>query len=195
MFTGIIETTGRIIEITSMDENKTFTIQANFIAELILGQSIAHNGVCLTVSELGNDFYKGTAIAETLHRTTLNNWQVGQKINLERCLKMGDRLDGHLVQGHIDTVGKIIDIEKKEGSWVVKIVYPKSYSSLLIPKGSICVDGVSLTIVEVGRDYFSIALIPHTLQHTTFGNFSIGQEVNLEFDVIGKYVNRLKAVQ
>jgi len=191
MFSGIIETLGEVILISQSSDNKAFNIRCNFVSELILGQSIAHNGVCLTVSKLGEAYYEVVAVAETLKRTNLEEWKIGDRINLERCLKLGDRLDGHLVQGHIDTVGKVLEITKNKGSWLVKLGFEKKYAPLLVQKGSVCVDGVSLTVVEVGVDWFSIALIPFTLEVANFKQLAIGKQVNLEFDIIGKYVNRM----
>lgn len=160
-------------------------------------QSIAHDGVCLTVTEIDNQspetgaYYSVTAVQETLDKTSLKNWEIGRKINIERCLKVGDRLDGHFVQGHVDAVGKVLKIETREGSWMIEIGYDPQYAPLLVDKGSICVNGVSLTVVNAAKDHFSITIIPYTYDHTSFHALQEGDTVNLEFDVLGKYILRM----
>lgn len=192
MFTGIIETLGTIKELKKEGENIHVTVQSNITDELKIDQSVAHNGVCLTVVAIEKDNYTVTAIKETIEKTNLGDWEVGDKINLERAMKLGDRLDGHIVQGHVDQTAVCKNIEEANGSWYFTFEYDKSLNNITIEKGSITVNGTSLTVVNSKINEFSVAIIPYTYEHTNFHNFKIGTKVNLEFDVIGKYVARLQ---
>lgn len=191
MFTGIIETLGTVKGIEREKENLHLTIQSTITNELKIDQSVAHNGVCLTVVAIDNDEYTVTAIKETLDKTNIGDLQVGEEVNLERAMKLGARLDGHIVQGHVDRTGVCKSIEDADGSTVFTFSYDFDGSNVTIEKGSITINGVSLTVVNSKKDEFSVAIIPYTFEHTTFKNFTIGSKVNLEFDVIGKYVARL----
>lgn len=191
MFTGIIETLGTVKGIEREKENLHLTIQSTITNELKIDQSVAHNGVCLTVVAIDNDEYTVTAIKETLDKTNIGDLQVGEEVNLERAMKLGARLDGHIVQGHVDGTGVCKSIEDADGSTVFTFSYDFDGSNVTIEKGSITINGVSLTVVNSKKDEFSVAIIPYTFEHTTFKNFTIGSKVNLEFDVIGKYVARL----
>ncbi len=188
MFTGIIECPGRVTAIAHEGTNVHFTIQSVISNELKIDQSLAHNGVCLTVVALHNDTHTVTAIAETLQRTNLADLKEGDTVNLERAMKLGDRLDGHMVQGHVDTVGTCTDVKDENGSWRFGFSYPAQEQVLVVEKGSICIDGVSLTLVDAGADYLSVAIIPYTFEHTRFKDYQVGDKVNLEFDIIGKYL-------
>lgn len=190
MFTGIVEAIGKVEEIRKEGTNIHFTLSCPFTQELKIDQSVAHNGCCLTVVELLGDKYRVTAIDETLEKTNLGTWQVGTQVNLERCVKMDGRLDGHIVQGHIDATAKIIDIENKNGSYFVTFQYD-SEGFITVPQGSITVNGISLTVAESGDDTFSVALIPYTWEFTNMKTLKQGDEVNLEFDIVGKYVAKL----
>lgn len=187
MFTGIIEAQGRVISRKSGEGNVHFGISAPFNAELKIDQSIAHNGVCLTVVELAGDHYVVTAIAETLRRSNLGSLAVDDIVNLERCVKVGDRLDGHIVQGHVDTTATCAEIREEKGSWLFRFRYDEK-SGMTVEKGSICVNGVSLTVVDSLHGEFSVAIIPYTYEHTNFNRLKTGDKVNLEFDIVGKYV-------
>lgn len=191
MFTGIIETLGSIQEIKKENSNVHITIDAAITNELKIDQSVAHNGVCLTVVAINGNNYTVTAIDETLKKTNLSSWKVGDLVNLERAMKLGDRLDGHIVQGHVDQIGTCIEAEETNGSWKYSFEYDPSLNNLTIEKGSITVNGVSLTVVDSKKNQFSVAIIPYTYEHTNFKNFKVGSKINLEFDVIGKYVARL----
>ncbi|WBX77048.1 riboflavin synthase [Tenacibaculum ovolyticum] len=191
MFTGIIETVGIVQRVTKEQENLHITVQSNITNELKIDQSVAHNGVCLTVVNIVNDVYTVTAIKETLDKTNIGDLKIGHEVNLERAMKLGARLDGHIVQGHVDRVGVCKDIKDEGGSTVFTFSYDYEEGSITIEKGSITVNGVSLTVVNSKKDEFSVAIIPYTLAHTTFKNFKVGSRINLEFDVIGKYVARL----
>ncbi len=191
MFTGIIEQLGRVSEIRKENENIHFTIQAPFTAELKIDQSVAHNGCCLTVVEIKNDQYVVTAIAETLNKTNLGDWKVGTLVNLERCMQMNGRLDGHIVQGHVDTTAECIAIEDQDGSWKFTFKYKAPF--ITVEKGSVSVNGTSLTVVDSTDDQFSVCIIPYTYEYTNFHTLKVGDRVNLEFDIIGKYVARLLA--
>jgi riboflavin synthase len=197
MFTGIIESTGKLLAITPNGSNVTFTLSCPFVHELTIDQSVAHNGVCLTVDGLTDDSYTVTAIAETLQRTNLGALSIGQRVNLELCMPMNGRLDGHIVQGHVDTVGVCREIRDLNGSWEFTIRYdPQDKPEYLtVEKGSICVNGVSLTVVHSSPDAFSVHIIPYTFEHTTFRHLQVGDSVNLEFDIIGKYVARYTALR
>lgn len=195
MFTGIIETLGTVEALEKIGENLNITIASEFTQELKIDQSVAHNGVCLTVVSLDGDQYTVTAIEETLDKTNLRHLALGDTVNLERAMKLGARLDGHIVQGHVDQTGKCTKIEQKDGSWFFSFQYDFSSNNLTIEKGSITVDGVSLTVVDSQKDAFSVAIIPYTFEHTRFHRYKEGSIVNLEFDVIGKYVARLTALK
>lgn len=194
MFTGIIETLGIIEEITKEEGNIHLKVASKLAHEVKIDQSVAHNGVCLTVVACDENSHVVTAIQETIDKTTLGTWQVGDVINLERAMKLGDRLDGHLVQGHVDQTGVCTSIEEANGSWVFTFEYDASLMNITIEKGSITVNGTSLTVVNSERNRFSVAIIPYTYEHTNFQTFKVGTKVNLEFDVIGKYVARLTAL-
>ncbi len=193
MFTGIIETLGTVQEIRKDGDNVHITINAAITKELKIDQSVAHNGVCLTVIDLKTDEYTVTAIRETIEKTNLGNWKKGDLINLERAMKLGDRLDGHIVQGHVDQIGTCKFVEEANGSWYYTFEYDENISNITIEKGSITVNGVSLTVVNSKKNEFSVAIIPYTYEHTNFKDFEVGTKINLEFDVIGKYVSKLFA--
>jgi len=192
MFTGIIEITGIIQEVISNGSNKTFWIQSPISTELKIDQSVSHNGVCLTVEEIKDDRHRLTAIEETLSKTNLNDWQKGDFVNIERCLQMNGRLDGHIVQGHTDTAAACRSVVSKDGSWEYNFKFDRRFASLVIEKGSIAVNGVSLTLFNVQLTSFSVAIIPYTYQHTNLQYVQPGSLVNLEFDIIGKYVQRMQ---
>lgn len=190
MFTGIIEATGTIRGISSNGTNKTFTITCPFVSELKVDQSLSHDGVCLTVESIDADSYTVTAIEETLRKTHLDQWKQGGLVNLERCMLMNGRLDGHIVQGHVDTTGRCIAVEDQQGSWLYTFGIPPSFAPLLIEKGSVAINGISLTVFNVTDSSFSVAIIPYTFEHTNIRMVKAGSAVNLEFDMIGKYINR-----
>lgn len=190
MFTGIIETQGIIKKIKTSGSNKSFWIKSPISQKLKIDQSVSHDGVCLTVEEIKNNRHRVTAIEETLSKSTLLNWEVGNKVNLERCLKVDSRLDGHIVQGHVDTVGTCIKKEEKEGSWVFSFQFPEKFSQMIIEKGSITINGISLTAFNVMNKTFEVAIIPYTFENSNIKDVDIGNKVNLEFDIIGKYINR-----
>lgn len=189
MFTGIIETLGEVVAVQHDQTNIHFTVRSAITHELKIDQSVAHNGCCLTVVALEDDHYTVTAIRETLDKTNLGNWNTGTKVNLERCTQVGSRLDGHIVQGHVDTTGECIAIENLDGSWKYTFRYSTDHPT--VEKGSVTVNGVSLTVVDSGHGTFSVCIIPYTHEHTNFHTLEIGSVVNLEFDIIGKYVARL----
>lgn len=191
MFTGIIETLGIIKDIQKEGDNLHITVASSITNELKIDQSVAHNGVCLTVVAISGDEYTVTAIKETILKTNLAEWKVGNIVNLERAMKLGDRLDGHIVQGHVDQTGQCISIEEANGSWYFTFKYDRKLNNITIEKGSITINGVSLTVLNSKEDEFSVAIIPYTFEHTNFKDFTIGTKINLEFDVIGKYVSRL----
>jgi riboflavin synthase len=195
MFTGIIETLGLIEDIKKEDANLQITIQSSITSELKIDQSVAHNGVCLTVIHINGNFYTVTAIHETIQKTNLDEWEIGDYINLERAMKLGDRLDGHIVQGHVDQIGICKKIESSNGSWYFTFEYDEKLNNLTIEKGSITINGVSLTVVNSKKNEFSVAIIPYTYENTNFKNFKIGTKVNLEFDVVGKYVAKLYSLK
>lgn len=195
MFTGIIEAAGEVKEISSSGTNKTFWVQAALLHELKIDQSLAHDGVCLTVEEMNNGLYRVTAVEETLRKTTLSQWKVGSSINLERALRFSDRLDGHFVQGHVDATGICEKIKDHKGSWEMTFSFPKNFSPLLIEKGSICLNGISLTVFNVKKKAFTVAVIPYTFEHTNLKNLSEGDQVNLEFDLVGKYILKKKRLE
>ncbi|WP_353147505.1 riboflavin synthase [Flavobacterium sp.] len=191
MFTGIIETIGIISDIKKDQGNVHLTIQTNITNELKIDQSVAHNGVCLTVVEIFDNKHVVTAIQETINKTTLGLWKIGDKVNIERAMKLGDRLDGHMVQGHVDQTAVCSSIQEKSGSWEFTFEYDSALNNITIQKGSITVNGTSLTVVNSERNRFSVAIIPYTYEHTIFHTFEIGTKVNLEFDVVGKYIARM----
>jgi riboflavin synthase len=193
MFTGIIETLGTIQEIKKEKDNIHITIDSSITSELKIDQSVAHNGICLTVVALKDTLYTVTAIDETIKKTNLSSWKTGDSVNLERAMKLGDRLDGHIVQGHVDQTGTCIATEETNGSWSYTFEYDEKLNNITIEKGSITVNGVSLTVVNSKKNQFSVAIIPYTHEHTNFNSFKVGTQINLEFDVIGKYVTRLYA--
>ncbi|MEO6734374.1 MAG: riboflavin synthase [Ferruginibacter sp.] len=191
MFTGIIETMGVITEIISSGTNRTFWIESSISTQFTIDQSIAHSGVCLTIEEIKNGQHRITAIEETLKKTNLNSWKKNMVVNMERCLQMNGRLDGHIVQGHVDAVASCIDIVQKDGSWEYTFEFDSKFAALLIEKGSITINGISLTLFNVLNSTFQVAIIPYTYAHTNMQQLKIRDEVNIEFDMIGKYVNRL----
>lgn len=191
MFTGIVESFGKIVKMAAEQGNLHLWIKSAFTSELKVDQSVAHNGVCLTVVAIEGDMYKVTAIAETIEKTTIGNWEVGQEVNLERGMLLTERLDGHIVQGHVDQTAVCTNIQSQNGSTVFTFEYDASKGNVTIEKGSITVDGTSLTVVNSGKNTFSVAIIPYTLENTLFKIYQTGTRVNLEFDVIGKYVARL----
>ena len=195
MFTGIIETLGVIKDLKKDNDNLHITISSSITSELKIDQSVAHNGVCLTVVQIQNNEYVVTAIRETLEKTNLSDWKVGDEVNLERAMKLGDRLDGHIVQGHVDQIGVCKNIKETNGSWYFTFEYDKYFNNITIEKGSVTVNGVSLTVVDSKENEFSVAIIPYTFEHTNFNKFEIGTKINLEFDVIGKYVSKLHSIR
>ena len=190
MFTGIIEDLGTVTKLIKEKGNLLITIKSKIGAELKIDQSVAHNGICLTVNAINGSVYTVTAIKETLAKTNLNKLQVGDKVNLERGMKLGDRLDGHIVQGHVDQVGICKSVIEENGSWVFKFEYDKTKSNITIEKGSITVNGVSLTVVDSEINAFKVAIIPYTFENTNFNSIKVGDVVNLEFDVLGKYIQK-----
>jgi riboflavin synthase len=193
MFTGIIEQIGELKRKEQEGGNVHFTIESSFTHELKIDQSVAHNGCCLTVVSIQENEYRVTAIQETLDKTNLNSWEIGSKINLERCLPFNGRLDGHIVQGHVDTVGICTEIEDQNGSWKYSFTY--NSADLTVEKGSIAVNGTSLTVVDSSVHSFSVCIIPFTYEFTNFYSLNVGDQVNLEFDIIGKYVAKWMAVK
>lgn len=189
MFTGIVEELGKVVAIEKDHENVHFTIEANMSHELKIDQSVAHNGVCLTVVEIKDRSYIVTAIHETLMKSNLGNWDKGTLVNLERCMQMNGRLDGHIVQGHVDTTAECTAMEDQDGSW--KYTFRYDTDQVTVEKGSVTVNGTSLTVVDSKDKEFSVCIIPYTYEHTNFHTLNIGDKVNLEFDIIGKYVAKL----
>ena len=195
MFTGIIESLGKVVQVQEKGSNINFHIESNISDQLKVDQSVSHNGVCLTVVEKDTPYYTVTAIDETLQKTNLSELKEGQVVNLERAMVMGSRLDGHLVQGHVDQTAVCRKIISNNGSWLFSFEYDPKLNNITIEKGSITVDGVSLTVVNSEKNAFSVAIIPYTYEHTRFKEYEIGSIVNLEFDVIGKYVSRYLELQ
>ena len=191
MFTGIIEATGRVENIEKEGTNILFTMSCPFTKELKIDQSVSHDGCCLTVYDIENQQYKIAAIHETLEKTNLGNWKIGTEVNLERCVLMNGRLDGHIVQGHVDQTGVVKSIENKNGSHLITIEHSEKDGFVTVPQGSIAVNGISLTVAYSGENEFSVAIIPYTWEHTNLKHLSAGDRVNLEFDVIGKYIAKL----
>lgn len=190
MFTGIIESLGKITGVKVDRGNIDFSIESDISKELKVDQSVSHNGVCLTVTEINNNTHIVTAVKETLDKSSLKNFLVNDLVNLERAMKLGERLDGHLVQGHVDGVAKCIGISVNEGSWIYKFEFDISNEMLLIEKGSICINGVSLTVFDIKENTFKVTIIPYTYENTSFKTLKKGDIVNIEFDMIGKYLAR-----
>ena len=195
MFTGIIESLGKIHSVSTIGTNKTFWVESSLGPELKIDQSLSHNGVCLTVEEIAGNRHRVTAIEETLEKSNLGTWQPGHLVNLERCMIMNGRLDGHIVQGHVDATATCLERNDKNGSWEFRFEFPKKFSHLVIEKGSISLNGISLTIFNVKKTKFDIAIIPYTFEHTNIQSVKPGDTVNLEFDIIGKYVSRMKELE
>lgn len=191
MFTGIVEATATVENIETMGTSVHFTMSCPFTDELKIDQSLSHNGCCLTIEKIENQRYGVTAIQETLEKTNLGSWKIDTKVNLERCVLMNGRLDGHIVQGHVDQTGTIKSIENLNGSHYITITYTEKDGFTTVPQGSITMDGISLTVAHSGENEFSVAIIPYTWEHTNLKNLEIGSRVNLEFDIIGKYVAKL----
>ena len=194
MFTGIIETLGKVTALEQEGSNVHLTIESPLSKELKIDQSLAHNGICLTVIAQNDSSHTVTAIEETLQRTNLGQLSVGDSVNLERAMRADGRLDGHIVQGHVDTTGTCTDIRDEKGSWRFTFRYTPTPEHLLVDKGSVCINGVSLTVVDPHDDLFSVAIIPYTYEHTTFGALQVGDRINLEFDILGKYLGKYLAV-
>lgn len=194
MFTGIIEAFGKVVSLEYELENLHITLKSSLSKELKIDQSLAHNGVCLTVVKIVENNYTVTAIKETLDKSNLNDLKVGDLVNLERAMKMNARLDGHIVQGHVDQVGYCSAVEFNEGSWEYWFEYDSKQKNITIEKGSITVNGVSLTVVNSMKNSFSVAIIPYTYEHTNFKAFKVGSKINLEFDLIGKYIAKLNRI-
>ena len=190
MFTGIIENLAKIISINKSKSNLDITLSSSLTSEFKIDQSISHNGICLTVISIDGNNYTVTAIEETINKTTINSWKKGDSVNLERAMKLGDRLDGHMIQGHIDQIGTCVDVTTKDGSWEYAIQYEKS-ENLTVEKGSIAVNGVSLTVIDSKTNSFKVAIIPYTYEHTNFKTLRKGDLINLEFDILGKYLYKM----
>lgn len=195
MFTGIIESTGQVEEVLLAGTNKSYWIKSPISHELKIDQSISHDGVCLTVEETDGQRHRVTAIQETLQKSNLHQWQAGHQVNLERCMPMNGRLDGHIVQGHVDATATCVSVNDLEGSREFRFRFPASFASLVIEKGSASINGISLTIFNVTRDEFSVAIIPYTLEHTNIQYVFPGTSVNIEFDMVGKYITRYLSLQ
>jgi riboflavin synthase len=195
MFTGIIEATGIVTDTITSGTNLDIWMESAITPELKIDQSVAHNGVCLTVVEIKGNKYQVTAVAETLQKTNVGKWRKGDIINLERSLRVGDRLDGHFVQGHADAVATCIKKETLDGSWLYRFSFPEAYAALVIEKGSACINGVSLTVFDVARNEFTVTIIPYTYTHTNFEQIEAGSMVNIEFDVLGKYLLRNESLK
>ncbi len=190
MFTGIIETIGKVLSLEQKNQVLQIRLQSDITSQLKIDQSLAHDGICLTVDEINSDHYRVTAIPETIKKTTISAWKVDQKINLERCLLANGRLDGHMVQGHVDDVLKCLEIHSQGDSWDFWFQYPITYAPLLIPQGSVCINGISLTVADLLPDRFKVSIIPYTYAHTSIREVCKGDLVNVEFDVLGKYILR-----
>lgn len=191
MFTGIIETLGTVTQLKKEQRNLHITVKSTIAKELKIDQSVAHNGVCLTVIDLNNNEHTVTAIDETLQKTNIDALKVGDLINLERCMQMNGRLDGHIVQGHVDQTAKCINLQEADGSWIFTFEYDASKGNVTVEKGSVCINGISLTVVNSGDNTFSVAIIPYTFANTNLQNVKPGDLVNIEFDIIGKYVAKM----
>jgi|TARA_B100000787_G_C16164657_1_gene283211 riboflavin synthase len=190
MFTGIVEDNGVVLNLVANKGNLNITLSSKLVSEFKIDQSVSHNGICLTVVEIKNNTYTVTAVGETISKTNISSWKVGEEINLERAMKIGARLDGHMIQGHIDQVGECTKANETNGSWEYVFKYDASLN-ITVEKGSIAVNGVSLTVVESDENSFSVAIIPYTYSHTNFKNFTVGSVVNLEFDILGKYLMKM----
>lgn len=195
MFTGIIETIGTIEEIQTTGTNKTYWISSPLSQEFKVDQSVSHNGVCLTVEEIRGNRHRVTAIAETLQKSDLGHWKTGDLVNIERCMLMNGRLDGHIVQGHVDTTATCIERKELDGSWELRFRFPEQFGPLVIEKGSISLNGISLTIFNVTHNDFTVAIIPYTFEHTNIKQVKPQTVVNLEFDIVGKYVHRIASLK
>ena len=191
MFSGIVEESGKVTDLQKEQSNLHITIKSSFTKELKIDQSIAHNGTCLTLVNIQDDNYTVTAIDETLKKTNLGFLKIGDRVNLERCMKLGDRLDGHIVQGHVDQTAVCSSVEETDGSWMFTFEYDASQNNITVEKGSVCVNGVSLTVVNSQRNSFSVCIIPYTFENTNFKYIRKGTVVNLEFDILGKYISKL----
>jgi riboflavin synthase len=194
MFTGIIEATGTIVSIENKGTNRIFWVASPLAQELKIDQSVSHEGVCLTVDALQEGLHRVTAIEETLEKTNLSSWTTGQSVNLERCMIMNGRLDGHIVQGHVDTTALCLDRQDLNGSWEYRFSIPEQFATLIIEKGSIAINGTSLTIFNITRTEFTVAIIPYTYHHTSIEQVQKDSTVNIEFDIIGKYIQRRSAI-
>lgn len=190
MFTGIIESTSLVKEVILNGSNRTFWLESSISSELKIDQSVSHNGICLTVEEISGFTHRVTAIEETLRRTNARSWEAGSLVNLERCLRLNDRVDGHLVQGHVDTTAVCVSRKDKGGSWEFEFEFSKRFAELIIEKGSICINGISLTAFNIKKKTMKVAIIPYTYEHTNIKNVKEGDIVNLEFDLVGKYMLR-----
>ncbi|MEO6672432.1 MAG: riboflavin synthase [Ginsengibacter sp.] len=191
MFTGIIESQGKIVSVENQGANKTFWIESAISSRLKIDESLSHNGICLTIEEIQNNTHRVTAIKETIDKTNIEEWKQSDIINLERSMLMNGRIDGHMVQGHIDTKVKCLERKEMNGSWEFTFEFNKKFAFLVIEKGSICINGVSLTAFNVRNKKFTVAIIPYTFEHTNFSGIQKGSTVNIEFDIIGKYVTRI----
>ena len=194
MFTGIIETLGIVQKVERDRSNMVLTISSSIAGELKIDQSVAHNGACLTVVACDKQTHRVVLIDETLQRTTFGSIQEGDEVNLERCLPFNGRLDGHMVQGHVDVTGTCVSVDDQQGSWLYRIAYDEAKGFMTVPKGSICINGISLTVVDAAPGQFSVAIIPYTFEHTNIKRIIAGSQVNLEFDIIGKYIAQYVAV-
>ena len=195
MFTGIVESLGKITNINLDQGNVDFTVKSDISKELKIDQSVSHSGVCLTVVDINNDSHTVTAVKETLDKSSLKNFKLGDSINLERAMKLGERLDGHMVQGHVDGVAKCLEVNLNQGSWIYKFEFDKSNESLLIEKGSVCINGVSLTVFNIVDNKFDVTIIPYTYENTSFKELKKEDLVNIEFDMIGKYLSRFETLK
>ena len=195
MFTGIVESLGEITNINLDQGNVDFTVKSDISKELKIDQSVSHNGVCLTVVDINNGSHTVTAVKETLEKSSLKNFKLGDSINLERAMKLGDRLDGHMVQGHVDGVAKCLEVNLNQGSWIYKFEFNKSNESLLIEKGSVCINGVSLTVFNIVDNRFDVTIIPFTYENTSFKELKKEDLINIEFDMIGKYLSRFETLK
>lgn len=191
MFTGIIESIGVITHLKKEQDNLRITVKSNLTPELKIDQSVSHNGICLTVVDVQNDEYSITAIKETIDKTNIKSLEINSEVNLERAMKLGDRLDGHIVQGHVDQIASCLSVNETSGSWVFTFEYDETLNNITIEKGSITINGVSLTVVNSKTNEFSVAIIPYTFEHTNFKNIIVDTVVNLEFDIVGKYIRKL----
>ncbi len=194
MFTGIVETTGNVIAVERQGSNAVFWVKSGLSNELKIDQSVSHNGICLTVDQLQDGAHRVTAIAETLSKTNAGSWKEGDLTNLERCMPMNGRLDGHIVQGHVDATATCIEVKTLAGSWEYRFQFDKQFAALMIEKGSVCLNGISLTAFQVSTDCFTVAVIPYTYTHTNIQQVTAGSLVNIEFDIIGKYIQRMASL-